>query len=112
MTRYNWASVEREQLNPLFRRQAIHGEMITVARIELAKGCIVPEHAHLNEQISIVKQGRLVFRIAGSEMTLEAGTCSTSPRKSRTRSKRSRTATSWTCSRRLATTGAVATTRT
>ena len=73
MTRYNWASVEREQLNPLFWRQVIHGEKITIARIELGKGCIVPEHAHLNEQISMVKKGRLLFRIAGSELTLEAG---------------------------------------
>ena len=73
MTRYNWASVEREQLNPLFWRRVIHGAQITIARIELAKGCIVPEHAHVNEQISMVEQGRLLFRIGGSELTLEAG---------------------------------------
>jgi quercetin dioxygenase-like cupin family protein len=73
MTRYNWASVERERLNPLFARQVVHGDRITIARIELAKGCIVPEHAHANEQISMVKQGRLLFRIGGAELTLDAG---------------------------------------
>ncbi len=73
MTRYNWAAVERERLNPLFWRRVIHGAQITIARIELGKGCIVPEHAHVNEQISMVEQGRLLFRIGGSELTLEAG---------------------------------------
>jgi quercetin dioxygenase-like cupin family protein len=69
MTRYNWASVE----NPLFSRQVVHGDRITIARIELAKGCVVPEHAHVNEQITMLQQGRLLFRIGGRELTLEAG---------------------------------------
>jgi quercetin dioxygenase-like cupin family protein len=73
VTRYNWASVEKEQLNPLFARQVVHGEKITIARIQLGKGCIVPEHAHANEQISMLQQGRLRFHIAGSELILEAG---------------------------------------
>jgi quercetin dioxygenase-like cupin family protein len=73
MTLYNWASVESEQLNPLFRRQVIHGDKITIARIELLKDCIVPEHAHANEQISMLKKGRLLFHIAGRDLTLEAG---------------------------------------
>jgi quercetin dioxygenase-like cupin family protein len=73
MTRYNWASVEREQVNPLFARQMVHGDKMTVARIQLAKGCLVPEHSHANEQITMLEQGRLLFRISGTELTLEAG---------------------------------------
>jgi quercetin dioxygenase-like cupin family protein len=73
VTRYNWASVEKEQLNPLFVRQVVHGDKLTVARIWLGKGCIVPEHAHINEQVTMLKQGRLLFRIAGRELTLEPG---------------------------------------
>jgi quercetin dioxygenase-like cupin family protein len=73
VTRYNWAKVEREQLNPLFARQVIHGEKTTVARVHLAKGCVVPEHSHHNEQISMVERGRLLFRIGGEELMLEPG---------------------------------------
>jgi quercetin dioxygenase-like cupin family protein len=73
MTRYNWTQVKREQLNPLLARQMIHGEKLTIARIHLAKGCIVPEHAHDNEQVSVLERGKLRFRVAGEEVLLEAG---------------------------------------
>jgi quercetin dioxygenase-like cupin family protein len=73
MTRYNWTQVKREQLNPLLARQMIHGEKLTIARIHLAKGCIVPEHAHDNEQVSVLERGKLRFRVAGDEVLLEAG---------------------------------------
>ena len=73
MELYNWSSVEREKLNPLFERQCIHGENITVARIWLAKGCIVPLHSHHNEQISMIEQGRLRFVLDGKEQIVGPG---------------------------------------
>jgi quercetin dioxygenase-like cupin family protein len=73
VTRYNWDQVEKEQLNPLLMRQVIHGDKMTVARIYLTKGCIVPEHAHANEQITVLHKGKLLFRMAGQDMVLEAG---------------------------------------
>jgi len=73
MQRYQWDSVEKEPLNPMLARQVIHGEHITVARIHLSKGALVPEHAHANEQISMLERGRLRFHIAGQELIAEAG---------------------------------------
>jgi quercetin dioxygenase-like cupin family protein len=73
VTLYNWASIEKEQVNPLFARQVIHGEKMTVARIHLGKGCLVPEHSHVSEQITAVQEGRLRMRITGRDLTLEAG---------------------------------------
>ncbi len=73
MTRYHWSEVEREQLNPLLARQVIHGAKVTVARIYLANGCIVPRHSHENEQISMVLEGRLRFEMEDGEVVLEAG---------------------------------------
>ncbi len=70
---YRWNDVEKEQLNPLFMRQVIHGEKITVARIRLGKGCIVPQHAHVNEQITMLHEGKLRFLLEGRELILEAG---------------------------------------
>lgn len=70
---YKWDEIEKEQLNPLFSRQVIHGEKMTVARIHLGKGAVVPEHRHANEQITTLERGRLRFQVAGREVVLEAG---------------------------------------
>jgi len=73
MQMYEWDLVEKEQLNPLFARQVIHGDTITVARVYLSKGCVVPEHHHPNEQISMMEQGALKFVLAGQEKIVRAG---------------------------------------
>jgi len=69
----SWNGIEKEQLNPLSSRQVIHSDTMTVARMHLRKGCLVPEHSHHNEQISMVEQGSLQFKIGGSERILRAG---------------------------------------
>jgi len=69
----NWDGIELERLNPLSARQVIHGETMTVARMHLSKGCLVPEHSHHNEQISLVEQGSLKFKLDGAERVLGAG---------------------------------------
>src|SRR3954462_6446791 len=73
MNLYRWDEVKRERMNPLFVRQVIHGTTMTVARIELAKGCSVPEHSHHNEQISMLEKGRMRFVLAGREIIVNAG---------------------------------------
>jgi len=73
MQRYDWTSVEKEQLNPAFARQCIHTDSMTVARVFLKKGYVVPEHSHPNEQVSIMEQGALRFIFPGEEVILKAG---------------------------------------
>src|SRR5271156_4318550 len=73
MQRYEWNQIEKEQLNPAFARQVIHGETMTVARVYLKKGGLVPEHSHHNEQISMMEQGALQFVIGGAETVVKAG---------------------------------------
>ena len=70
---YAWDRVEREQLNPLLSRQVIHGETMTVARIFVKKGGVVPEHSHHNEQISMLQQGSMKFVLAGEAQVLKPG---------------------------------------
>lgn len=69
----NWSSIERENLNPSASRQVIHAERITVARLYLAKGAIVPSHHHENEQLTMLESGRLLFHLGGEEITMAAG---------------------------------------
>lgn len=73
MQLYQWDRVEKEQMSPSFARQVIHGETMTVARVYLSKGCLVPEHSHHNEQISMLEQGTLRFVLGGVEQVVEAG---------------------------------------
>ncbi len=73
MQQYEWTRIEKEQVNPTFARQVIHGETMTVARVYLKKGGLVPEHSHHNEQISMMEQGTLRFVLEGQELILKAG---------------------------------------
>jgi quercetin dioxygenase-like cupin family protein len=73
MQLYEWNQVKKEQMNPLFVRQVIHGKTMTVARLDIRKGCSVPEHSHHNEQISMIERGSMRFVLAGVEKIVKAG---------------------------------------
>lgn len=70
---YRWDEVSKQQIDPRVTRQAIHCVAMTVARFEILKGGGVPVHSHLNEQISMVQQGRVRFVLGGKESILGAG---------------------------------------
>lgn len=65
--------MEKEQLNPLFGRKVIHGETVTMARVYLDKGCLVPTHSHVNEQLSLIEKGALKFVLDGKEVLVKSG---------------------------------------
>jgi quercetin dioxygenase-like cupin family protein len=60
-THYRWDDLEREQLNPQIGRRLVTGERVMVAHVYIAKGGIVPKHAHDNEQITYILEGCLRF---------------------------------------------------
>jgi len=68
-----WLSAESEQMNPLVQRQVVHGANMTMARLVMKKGAVVPLHHHVNEQITTVLEGRLTFLIGGKTQELVAG---------------------------------------
>jgi quercetin dioxygenase-like cupin family protein len=68
-----WQSVAVEDLNPLLRRRLVVGTNIMVARVQLKKGCLVPEHHHFHEQIACVMEGAVKFWIDGREITVRGG---------------------------------------
>lgn len=70
---YRWSEMPKVQLNPLTTRQVMHSETMTIARFEVKKGSILPQHSHANEQISTVERGSIRFRIGGEEIVLRAG---------------------------------------
>ena len=74
-----WNAVELEQLNPLLQRQFVVGRDIMIARILLKKGCVVPLHRHVNEQVTYILEGALKFLIDGREIIVRAGEVLTIP---------------------------------
>jgi quercetin dioxygenase-like cupin family protein len=74
-----WNEVELETLNPLLQRQLIVGHQVMLSRVLLKKGCVVPMHSHVNEQLSYILEGALKFFIDGKEITVHAGQVLTIP---------------------------------
>src|ERR671935_1582806 len=68
-----WKSVDLEDLNPLLQRQMVVGQQVMLARVLLKKGCVVPLHSHINEQITYILEGALKFEIDGREIVVSAG---------------------------------------
>jgi quercetin dioxygenase-like cupin family protein len=73
MTTYNWSDIPIEQMNARVTRQVIHAQHITIARIGLAEGALVPTHAHVNEQVLNMISGRLKVVLDGVERVLHGG---------------------------------------
>ncbi len=61
MTLHGWDRIPKEPLGARLARQVIHTANMTVARIYLGKGAVVPRHSHENEQVTVLMEGRLRF---------------------------------------------------
>ena len=72
-THHRWTDIELEQLNPLLDRQFVVGNEVMLARVLLKKGCVVPMHQHVNEQVTYILEGALHFKVGGEEVTVRAG---------------------------------------
>jgi quercetin dioxygenase-like cupin family protein len=73
MKHQRWNDIEHEELSPGIARRVLHGDGLTVARIYLKKGAIVPLHSHHNEQLSYVLEGRLRFDFPNHQQVVAAG---------------------------------------
>ncbi|KJE49813.1 MULTISPECIES: cupin domain-containing protein [Acidiplasma] len=73
LTKFTWDGVKKENLTDLLSRQMIYGDKVMIARLEIKKGAVVPEHSHENEQMTWIMKGALKFRINGSEITVGEG---------------------------------------
>jgi quercetin dioxygenase-like cupin family protein len=53
--------------------RSVHGERLTMAVVELAPGAEAREHRHDHEQLGIVLEGAITFRIGGERRELGPG---------------------------------------
>jgi quercetin dioxygenase-like cupin family protein len=69
----SWDNVPTEKLSDTITRQMLNGAQATLARIAIARGAVVPRHAHVNEQFSVVLSGALKFTFDDGELVARAG---------------------------------------
>ena len=76
VTKYAWDDMPKEQLSDQLSRRLITGDKMMLAHVYLKKGCVVPLHHHINEQITYILEGALRFHIGaedGEEIIVRAG---------------------------------------
>jgi len=60
----------KERVSDLLDRRLITGDSMMLAHVYLKKGCIVPKHSHMNEQLTYILEGALRFCL-GEDQTEE-----------------------------------------
>lgn len=73
MQLHKWNEITEEQLNSHTIRQVIHGSTVTVARLRTRKGSVIPTHSHVNEQITTLEEGVMLFVTPTETIMLRAG---------------------------------------
>lgn len=68
-----WADAPVERLSAGIGRQLLNTGRMTVARVLLDRGAVVPEHRHDHEQVATVLEGRLRFVVDGEELEVGPG---------------------------------------
>jgi quercetin dioxygenase-like cupin family protein len=71
---YNWSEVTEENVTPLFTRQAIHTSRMTLLKLRLKKGAVVPMHQHPHEQITMMASGLVRVELDGKDVLLPSTT--------------------------------------
>ena len=64
---YRWDDLPKEALKPDLGRRLISTERMMLAHVYLDKGCLVPKHAHENEQLTYILEGALRFWLGENE---------------------------------------------
>ena len=69
----NINSIPEKELVPGIYARLVHMEGVSVARVRIEKGAILPEHAHVHEQVTNILSGELEMTIGGKTKVCVAG---------------------------------------
>ena len=71
----DWSSLPIEVAGPGVLRQTFHGDQCSVIRYVYSPGAIFANHAHPEEQTTIVLTGQIAFTIDDVEQSFGPGDC-------------------------------------
>ena len=69
----SWNDLETVPMFNLVSRKAFSGDKITVARVDLGRGSVVPGHSHPHEQMTVILKGKVIFTGENEGKTATAG---------------------------------------
>jgi quercetin dioxygenase-like cupin family protein len=61
------------ELAPGFRARLVHTDRVTIARVDVAAGSVLPEHAHPHEQVTTLLEGDFELVVDGVAHRLRPG---------------------------------------
>jgi quercetin dioxygenase-like cupin family protein len=70
---YTWKEMPWEEVTPELSRKIVTGANEMIAHVYLKKGAVVPEHAHVSEQITYVLEGALKLWVEDEETIVRSG---------------------------------------
>jgi quercetin dioxygenase-like cupin family protein len=70
---HDWAGIPWETLHAAAARKVIHAQRLTIARLALKAGAVVPTHHHENEQVALLESGKLKWTFPDGEVVQTAG---------------------------------------
>lgn len=68
-------SIPPKEIVPGITGYYAHGDKHTFGYVEIKKGSVVPEHHHIQEQITYIIEGQLNMVIGGEPCALTTGMC-------------------------------------
>jgi len=73
MNRIEWADLPERKLVPGYVGRYAHSDKVTVGRVDIEAGAVLPEHSHPHEQWTAVLSGSLELTVAGHTQVLTPG---------------------------------------
>ena len=73
MSKIELASIAPKMLIDGYLARFIHTENMTFSFVEVQKGKVLPEHSHLNEQVSIMMEGEFELTLDGEPIRFGPG---------------------------------------
>jgi quercetin dioxygenase-like cupin family protein len=70
---HRWDEIALDKVTELLSRKIVSGDREMLVQIYVKRGCLVPMHAHVSEQMTYVLQGALKFLVGGEEITVREG---------------------------------------
>ena len=70
---YKFSDLQEEQLNEKISRKLVVGRNEMLGYLLIKKGCVVPAHKHVSEQITIILKGALEFTTQGKKIVVREG---------------------------------------
>lgn len=69
----NFDELPVRELAPGFRARLVHAERMTIARVDVAAGSVLPEHAHPHEQLTTLLEGDFELTVGGAVRRMAPG---------------------------------------